>query len=206
MNPYEVRYNYQLWRPITSLFLTSGLYNYGYASAYLLIFGFMMQVTKIKFLTMLSFYLICGFVGNIFGALCNPNGSISVGSDPANFGIFSGLIATFIVNWKALDNAPQVRCPLIFVLVMITLMLLLGSLNKTALLASYHPYEVYAAWGGWICGFFLGLIMMPHLRRNAHHVGSYEKFIQKVGAAWLVIYLAIVFSCFFTVYSPPKWY
>jgi membrane associated rhomboid family serine protease len=135
MNPYEVRYNYQLWRPITSLFLTSGLYNYGYASAYLLIFGFMMQVTKIKFLTMLSFYLICGFVGNIFGALCNPNGSISVGSDPANFGIFSGLIATFIVNWKALDNAPQVRCPLIFVLVMITLMLLLGSLNKTALLA-----------------------------------------------------------------------
>jgi len=47
MNPYEVRYNYQLWRPITSLFLTAGFMQYGFSSAYLLVFGFMLQASKI---------------------------------------------------------------------------------------------------------------------------------------------------------------
>lgn len=80
MNPYEVRYNYQLWRPFTSLFLTSGFRQYAFSTAYLLVFGFMLQASKMKFMTMLAFYLICGATGNIFGSLCNPDGSLFVGA------------------------------------------------------------------------------------------------------------------------------
>jgi len=49
MNPYEVRHNYQLWRPITSLFLTAGFYEYAIMTAYLLLFGFMLQATGMSF-------------------------------------------------------------------------------------------------------------------------------------------------------------
>lgn len=103
MNPYEVRYNYQLWRPFTSLFLTSGFRQYAFTTAYLLVFGFMLQASKIKFLPMLAFYLICGATGNFFGAICNSSGSLFEGAQPACFAMFSGLLACFIVNWKALE-------------------------------------------------------------------------------------------------------
>lgn len=103
MNPYEVRFNLQLWRPFSSLFLTSGFRQYAFSTAYMLVFGFMLQASKIKFIPMLAFYLICGASGNMFGAVCNSSGSLFVGAQPACYAMFSGLLACFIVNWKALE-------------------------------------------------------------------------------------------------------
>lgn len=103
MNPYSVRYNYHLWRPFTSLFLTVSFYEYAVNTGYLILFGFMLQATKIKFLPMLAFYLICGFTGNIFGAICNEYGPLFAGPSPAIFSMFYGSLGCFIVNWKALE-------------------------------------------------------------------------------------------------------
>jgi len=152
---------------------------------------------------MLVFYLFCGWSGNIFGAACNPEGSLSVGCQPACFAMFSGLIACFIVNWKALDSIPYIRCPLIFAFVMITMMLLLNSTGTSNYIPGYHPHEKWSDWGGYITGFSLGLVMMPRLRRQATHVGSYEKLCMKIGVGLLVVYFSILLSCFFTVYNPP---
>ena len=85
---------------------------------------------------------------------------------------------------------------------MVTLMLMLNSTATLNQPNKYHVHETWADWGGYICGLLLGLIMMPRARANAHHVGSYEKLCAKIGAGWLVVYWAILFSCYFTVYDP----
>ena len=155
---------------------------------------------------MLIFYLLCGATGNIFGAVCDSNGALFVGCTPACFAMFSGLFACLMVNWKALDRVQHVRCPLIFAFVMITLLLLLNSTSVQNTGNNYHTNQVYANWGGYLCGLFLGLIMMPRLRPQASYVGSYEKLCMKMGLAWLVIYWSILFSCYWTVYQPPCYY
>lgn len=203
MNPFEVRFNYQLWRPFTALFLTSGFQQYCYSTAYLLVFGFMFKATTIKFLPNLIFYLICGAVGNLFGAVCDRNGALFVGCQPGCYAMFAGVTACFIVNWKAMDQISQARCPLIFAFVMLTLLLLLNSSNATLNTNAYHIKSAYADWGGWICGMGLGLVMMPRARVQAGYVGSYEKLCMKMGAVFIIVYWAILFSCYWTVYMPP---
>lgn len=45
--------------------------------------------------------------------------------------------------------------------------------------------------------------MVPRARANASHVGSYEKLCAKIGAGWLIVFYAIIFSLYFTIYEPP---
>jgi membrane associated rhomboid family serine protease len=167
----------------------------------------MLQASKIKFTTMAAFWFLSGAIGNIFGALCNSNGPLTVGSQPANFALYGGIIAAFIVNWKALERVQALRVPMIVILVVIWFFLMLNSASSFngELIKSYRWKDQFGNWGGWLAGIFLGLIMMPRLRGDpAFYVGSYEKFCAKVGAVWLVIYLAVIFSCFYTVYAPPQ--
>lgn len=72
-------------------------------TGYLLLFGFMLQATKISFGPMLAFYLISGATGNFFGAVCNQYGPLFAGATPAIFAMYFGVQACFIVNWKALE-------------------------------------------------------------------------------------------------------
>lgn len=164
MNPYEVRYNYQYWRPLTSLFLTSGFYEYAIMTAYVLLFGFMLASTGMSFPRMLFFYLLSGYVGALFGAVCDSEGALFVGCNAACFAMFAAMISCLIVNWKALAAYPQLKPPLIFSLIMFTIMLMLNSSSNTNTLPYYHPHMVWGNWGGFINGLFLGLIMVPRAR------------------------------------------
>lgn len=94
---------------------------------------------------------------------------------------------------------------MIFTFVLINFMLLLNA-SYTNLFNRYHPHEVLADLGGVLCGFPLGLVMMPRARNGADHVGSYERFMAKIGAGILVVYWAILFSCYFTVYNPLSFF
>lgn len=67
----------------------------------------------------------------------------------------------------------------------------------------YHWKEQYANWGGWMAGLMLGPIMTPKMRNEWSYPGSYEKWIIGFGGVWFIIYTAVLFSCFYTVYSPP---
>jgi membrane associated rhomboid family serine protease len=89
-NPWEVRYNAQLWRPFVSLFFTADFEQYVNSSFFLLLIGFMNQNTKIKFIPMFIFYLIAGFGGIMFGSSVNPIASLTVGCMPAIFGMLGG--------------------------------------------------------------------------------------------------------------------
>jgi membrane associated rhomboid family serine protease len=142
MNPYEVRNNYQWWRPLSALFITNGFEQYMFSTAYLLLFGYMLASTKMSNLRMLVFYCLCGYVGNMFGAICDSNGALFCGDSPATFGMFAAMISCLCVNWHALDSMPQMRCPLIFTLVMFTMMLMLNSAGGSAFndLLAFHTH------------------------------------------------------------------
>jgi len=206
MNPYQVRYGYQLWRPLTSLFLTAGFQEYAFQSAYLLLFGYMFSATKMSNLNMLIFYLACGYVGNIFGAACDNTYSLFVGSTPSSFGMFGAMISTLCVNWHALDSLPQMKCPLILTMVIFFMLLLFNGLsglnNSLWNLFKYHPHQVWASWGGFLCGLFLGLIMVPRARRCDEGPNSYGRLCTYIGSGLMVTYLGILLPLFFTVFDP----
>jgi membrane associated rhomboid family serine protease len=71
MWPYKIQQDYQLWRFFTSLFLTFGFGQWVTNSFFLLLVGFMLQNSKMSFIKMAVFYLLCGFGGYLFGATCN---------------------------------------------------------------------------------------------------------------------------------------
>lgn len=206
MNPYEVRNNYQWWRPLSALFITNGFEQYMFSTAYLLLFGYMLASTKMSNLRMLVFYCLCGYVGNMFGAICDSNGALFCGDSPATFGMFAAMISCLCVNWHALDSMPQMRCPLIFTLVMFTMMLMLNSAGGSAFndLLAFHTHQTWSSWGGFLMGFPLGLVMVPRARRQDRGPGSYGRLCAYIGIGWLVVYLSILFSCFFTVYDPKE--
>lgn len=92
----------------------------------------MLHATKMSWVRMCAFWFICGGIGNWFGSVCNSSGPLTVGSNPGNFALWGGVIACFIVNWKKLDSMAQIRCPIIIVLIVITLLLLYMSAIATA--------------------------------------------------------------------------
>jgi len=64
-------------------------------------------------------YIVSGVGGIVFSCCCNS--SISVGASTAIFGLLGGLLGMVIVNWKALDRSPEMRCCLIVMIVVIVL-------------------------------------------------------------------------------------
>lgn len=94
-------------------------------------------------------------------------------------------------------------------MIIITLLLLYMSAIATASanqlvnkLPNYHWKEQYANWGGWMAGLMLGPIFTPKMRSEWSYPNSYEKWIIGFGGVWFIIYTAVLFSCYYTVYSP----
>lgn len=166
----------------------------------------MLCSTGMKPLPMFIFYCVNGAVGNIFGALCNSSGALFVGCIPACFGMFAAMISTLAVNWHALAAYPQMKCPLIFIMVIFTMCLMLNSTTNQNVTPFYHPHAVWSGWGGFINGLFLGLIMVPRARARDNGPNSYGRLCTYIGLGWLLVFYAIIFSCYFTVYDPLPWY
>mmetsp|Transcript_7013 Transcript_7013/g.9215 ORF Transcript_7013/g.9215 Transcript_7013/m.9215 type:complete len:183 (-) Transcript_7013:369-917(-) len=100
-DPYQIRYHFEIWRLITPLFLSYGLYSWVITTCVLAIVGFMLE-GSIGFKRMAFLYLISGFGGYLMSAVSESKHSLGCGI--ATFGMIAGLAALLIVNWKALDN------------------------------------------------------------------------------------------------------
>jgi len=72
-NPWEMRYNYQLWRLVTPMFLSTGFSQWSMNCIALMILGFMLESSKVGILRMGLFYFICVIGGEIFGAVCSSD-------------------------------------------------------------------------------------------------------------------------------------
>ena len=164
----------------------------------------MVQASRIKFLPMLVFYVVCGFGGIMFGSAVNKEASLTLGCQPAVYAMVASLISLLIVNWKALAPMESARFMLIIFLILVFVFMLLYTLpGQTANQLSYKVVDVASNCGGFIIGFCFGLVIMPRVRRQASFVGSYEKLCMKIGAALTLVYFAILMSLFYTTVAYP---
>jgi len=55
-----------------------------------------------------------------------------------------------------------------------------------------------------MAGLWLGMVMMPAIRRGAERPGSYEKLIQKIGFGISFVYIALLIMLFIFVADPGR--
>ena len=55
-----------------------------------------------------------------------------------------------------------------------------------------------------MAGLWVGMIMMPAVRRGAERPGSFEKLIQKIGFGISFVYIALITALFIFVAEPSR--
>jgi len=156
-NPYRMRYEAQIWRFFTPIFLHAGFMHIFSNLMSQMIIGFMLESVMGPF-RVAMLYLVSGIGGNLFTALCSPD-KPSVGASTSIFGLLACLLAMVFVNWKALDRSPEVRCCLIMFVIFLFLISLLMAFSNAE-----RTIDVFGHLGGFIVGFFFGSVVMIHMR------------------------------------------
>ena len=137
-------------------------------------------------LRVMIIYILSGLGGILMGALINDN--VSVGASTAIFGINGGLIAFIIVNWIAMENIKELRCWILCMLIMFTLINVLFGLSST------ENIDNYGHLGGFITGLFISMplmIVLPtSMGRHQMPGMTYEKYCKYIGGVvwflWIV--------------------
>ena len=200
-NPYEERYNWQLWRLATPLFLSVGFLHWIFNSVCILIVGFIVEGSKIGFVKMAIIFIVTGMGGYLMGSVCSDHAA--VGLSPAVFGYVGAMIACVIVNWKALEPIGMMRVCLIFILVLLLMMLLLYQTTMLTGNPNFTSSDMYSNFGGFIVGVCLGMMLMRPTRLQGRlQATSYEKKIFKIGGLLLLIYFILFITLFYTVSEP----
>jgi rhomboid protease GluP len=164
-----------------------------------MILGFMLE-TILGTFRVAAIYIIAGLGGNIFSALCYPSKSLAVGASTSIFGLIATIIALLVVNWRALETQPEVRCCLIFVVVFVLLFSLMMSVGSND-----GSVDVYGHLGGLITGFFFACIVMLRFRgAEAMRAGSYESKVKVVGMAGTIVSFVLFFTLFFALKNNIK--
>ena len=155
----------------------------------------------------LIFYLLSGFGGYLFGATCDTQGYLFVGCQPATCGFIGGMTALMIVNTKALAPLGAKRYCLIALFPILFLVVLLYTMSSWKVLPNFFkPNDPYAQLGGLLSGLFLGLAMVPRVRRIGRMNGSFEKKLVPLGMGLLLLMWSILLLCFFLADSYPRIY
>lgn len=153
----------------------------------------------------LSFYLICGFGGYLFGGCCDTDGFLFVGCQPAVCGFIGGMAANLIVNFHAMHQLGGMRfCFLALIFGVFILVLLYTMPAWDVLTNGFKPADPLAQLGGLLTGLFVGLAMMPRVRRVAAHPGSYEKKLSLVGLGLCGLMWGILLTCFYLAATYPR--
>jgi len=160
LNAYKIRYDFEIWRLFTSLFLSIGFSMYMISSGALLVIGFMVENPKMSPARMAVFYFLAGILGNLF-CICVES-ELSVGCMPAVMALVSGMLGTVIVNWKALHGVGMMRVCIIFMVVMLFVVILLISAQPDAVPHFFKGVSMTAEAGGFMSGIGLGMMMMPY--------------------------------------------
>jgi membrane associated rhomboid family serine protease len=152
-----------------------------------MILGFMLE-SLLGPMRVASIYFAAGIGGNIFSALCNPSYHVSVGASTALFGFVGTLIAVVVVNWKAFDRSPELRCFMIIMITFILLFSLISILGDTGdSITRGSTIDGYGHLGGLLTGFCFAAYIMVHLRgAEARARGSWEQKCKLAGLGLFV--------------------
>ncbi len=200
---YGMQQNYEFWRFILSLFLHVGILHLFLNVCFQLIIGFMLE-SYMGGLRLAALYFISGIGGVLFSCLCSPNFD-SCGASPSLFGLFGGIIALVIVNWKFLgEQSPELRCMLacftVFLIIFVLIFTMASGQTSTTIEFSFGETDIFGNLGGLIVGIFFGCVLMPPLRgRGATQRGSFEGKVKIFGIIMTLVYFVLHFTLFFTV-------
>jgi len=149
-----------------------------------------------------AIYFASGIGGNIFSALCYPSKGASVGASSSIFGLVGTLLAIVFVNWRALDQSPEIRC---FMIVMIVFMLLFSLIfmfggSSDGTVTTTQSVDGYGHLGGLLTGFAFASYVMVHFRgAEARARGSYEQKCKMAGLAAWAFQMILYFTLFFAL-------
>jgi len=192
-DPYAMRYQFQLWRFITPVFLHAGLAHILTNVFSQLIFGSMIEA-MIGFWKTAMIYFACAIGGNLFSALVSD--SPSVGASTAIAGLLGVYVGYIIVSWKAMDYPGSPRWQMVcFVTLIIVLNILIGTSSDGI---SY--VDNYGHFGGLITGITISMFTVKAMNGRYQ---SYEKKVEWVGRIATAIYFVLCFTLFYTIRHPP---
>lgn len=119
-DPYLMRYEYQVWRFFTPMFLHLNLVHILCNTFSTLVLGQTLE-QDLGSLRFTALYLLSGFGGILLSALCSD--SISVGASTAVFGLIGSYVSCLILNWGYLKRNTQRRTQ---ILIFLAITLILG--------------------------------------------------------------------------------
>jgi len=188
----EIKYNYELWRFITPIFLHAHFLHIFFNAASQLMFGSQVELMLGSF-RLVVFYILCGVGGNVLGGLITQNPAVGASTSISGFlGLF---VAYLILNWKRLSS--DTKCFLgimIGYIVMMNLLLSLGGMNSQSRIDNAGHV------GGMLTGVFLGMFI---LTPRGDPAGPYEQGVRKWGYGLTAVYFITCFLCFFLVLNIP---
>lgn len=132
LNQYEIHENYEVWRLVTTLFLSPGFMVWGENSFLLLLIGFMVENVRMGVGKMAAIYFGIGILTSLFTVTCEPE--LSCGNIGVLGGLSFAMLAQLILNWKALEKVGNgsFRIIMIFLPVILFIFVLLMSFTEMA--------------------------------------------------------------------------
>mmetsp|Transcript_22035 Transcript_22035/g.24498 ORF Transcript_22035/g.24498 Transcript_22035/m.24498 type:complete len:202 (-) Transcript_22035:29-634(-) len=186
-NPYNIRYNYQLYRWVIPIFLHANFMHIFFNTVALFWIGFNVERNPISFFAL---YILSGIGGFIFSSLIDD--SIAVGASGAIFGIIGVLITNLVFNWRAIYNSGAF-VPALVSIVMLIMMAFMGGDNT----------DTYGHLGGLFFGLCLSIVMFKYKPE-----ASGMRKLSLAGWVALFFYVTVttvMIGLFFTVKTPePK--
>ena len=146
--------------------------------------------------------MLCGGIASLFSALISSE--LSCGNFSAIMGLVSGLMALVIRNWTALKGAGPLRFILLFVTIFLFIIFLLMTASTQNAGPQFSGIDLAGEGGGFMAGLWLGMMLMPAVRRGAERPGSFENLIAKVGAAISFIYILLITLLFILIAEPSR--
>lgn len=194
-DPYAMRYQYQIWRFLTPVFLHAGLAHLLTNCFSQLIFGSMIE-SMIGFWKTAGIYFASAVGGNLFSALVSN--SPSVGASTAISGLLGIYIGYIIVSWKAMDYPGSPRAQMVcFVAIIVILNVLIGTGSGDGI--SY--VDNYGHLGGLITGTTISMFVVKAMGGRYQ---DYEKKVELYGKILTAVYFLLGFILFYTVRNPPQ--
>eukprot|EP01017_Pseudomicrothorax_dubius_P010949 TRINITY_DN1399_c0_g1_i2.p1 TRINITY_DN1399_c0_g1~~TRINITY_DN1399_c0_g1_i2.p1 ORF type:complete len:294 (-),score=43.92 TRINITY_DN1399_c0_g1_i2:134-1015(-) len=186
---YLIKYEFQLWRLITPIFLHASLMHVCSNAIFQIIFGISVE-QRLGTVKTIIFYLTTGIAGNLLSAVWI--GARGVGASTSIFGLLGSQVAYVILNWKAFVIPEMGREKYLFSIVIIVLYCTLQGLKSPSTDNAGHL-------GGLLSGMFLSLALFESYRKE-----KYEKVLRILGIIFMLIFFIGGFYLLFNVSVPHR--
>eukprot|EP01089_Gocevia_fonbrunei_P001208 TRINITY_DN11129_c0_g1_i2.p1 TRINITY_DN11129_c0_g1~~TRINITY_DN11129_c0_g1_i2.p1 ORF type:complete len:349 (-),score=41.24 TRINITY_DN11129_c0_g1_i2:220-1266(-) len=178
-----IRYDYQLWRLVTAIFLHAGIFH--------LIFNLWFQIRigmylerKWGIIPFLLLYFITGIGGNLMSCLLSPN-DVGVGASTALLGILGCSLSEILITWRTSDPTAR-KTSLYSVAFSIIIIMILSIWSK------------YIDFGGHLGGLLVGALLGGAYFSKEHHNDNVTKYGSLAFGVLTLLYFILGFVIFYT--------